>query len=254
MASSMNIFGRVTRIVKSYTNSLLNSAEDPEKMLEQTVIEMQEDLVKMRQATAQVMASKKQMEAKYTAAKTQADDWYKRAQLAVSKGDDELAKEALTRHKNFAEQASSLENQVTQQTEAVEKLLSNTRTLEQKVTEAKSKKDTLKARVQAAKTAELTQGLVSSTAASSNALAAFERMEEKVLEAEARADAVGQLTSGDDVAKKFAALEGASDVDLELAKLKGEVKPAGELPEGRPVKDAIDQELEELRKKAKSGE
>ena len=49
MASAMNIFGRVTRIVKSYTNSLLNSAEDPEKMLEQTVIEMQEDLVKMRQ-------------------------------------------------------------------------------------------------------------------------------------------------------------------------------------------------------------
>lgn len=252
MASSMNIFGRVTRIVKSYTNSLLNSAEDPEKMLEQTVIEMQEDLVKMRQATAQVMASKKQMEAKYTAARTQSDDWYKRAQLAVSKGDDELAKEALTRHKNFKEQADALENQVVQQSEAVEKLLSNTRTLEQKVTEAKAKKDTLKARVQAAKTAEKTQGLLNNTIDGSNALAAFERMEEKVLETEARAEAVGQLTSGDAVAQKFAALEGASDVDLELAKLKGEVGgPKGSLPEGRPVKDAIDDELEALRKKTR---
>ena len=120
------------------------------------------------------------------------------------------------------------------------------------MTEAKAKKDTLKARVQAAKTAEKTQGLLNNTIDGSNALAAFERMEEKVLETEARAEAVGQLTSGDAVAQKFAALEGASDVDLELAKLKGEVGgPKGSLPEGRPVKDAIDDELEALRKKTR---
>lgn len=255
MASSMNIFGRVTRIVKSYTNSLLNSAEDPEKMLEQTVIEMQEDLVKMRQATAQVMASKKQMEAKYTAARTQSDDWYKRAQLALQKEDEELAREALKRRKTFQEQADNLEVQYKAQKKATDDLIANTRLLEEKIAEAKSKKDTLKARAKAAQASKQASELIGSVG-TNNSMAAFDRMSEKVDMLEAQAEATQQMAGGGAIEDQFKALE-AGSVDDELAMMKkaikGDVDSKVKAIEDKTSKvtSDIDAELEALRKKAK---
>ena len=94
---SANLFQRLGRVIGSYANSLVSAAEDPEKILDQTVVEMQEDLVKMRQASAQVVASQKQLENKYKQAQATADDWYRRAELALSKGDEELARAAASR-------------------------------------------------------------------------------------------------------------------------------------------------------------
>ncbi len=78
------------------------------RMLEQSVQDLQNDLVKMRQASAQVMASTKQLEKRAEAAETSSQEWYKRAKLAVDKGEDELAKEALKRRKTFEDNAQSL--------------------------------------------------------------------------------------------------------------------------------------------------
>merc|ERR1712216_829647 len=174
-----NLFSRFTRVISSYANSLITAAEDPEKILDQTVNEMQGDLI-MRQATAQVMASQKQLETKYAAANKAAEDWYKRAQLALEKGDEDLAREALTRRKSYAENAESMKANSDAQTDAVEKLIANTRFLEGKMAEAKSKKDTLKARAASAKTNKAVNDMVSGMSTSS-ALGAFDRMEEKVL-------------------------------------------------------------------------
>ena len=232
----------------------VSAAEDPEKMLDQTVSEMQNDLIRMRQASAQVLASQKQVEAKYAAAEQTADEWYRRAELALEKGDEELAREALKRRKAYADNAAAMKSQVEAQRKAVEQLIGSTRALEAKLVEAKSKKDTLKARAKSAaatkQVAEMTQGLNTS-----NAVVAFERMEEKVLALEGEAEATAQLVAPDDLEKKFASLEGGS-VDDDLAKLKagvlksGTVRPVGTLPEGRPIRDAIDMELEDLRRKA----
>ena len=248
-----NLFNRLGRVIGSYANSLVESAEDPEKILDQAVLEMQEDLVKMRQASAQVIASQKQLENKYKQAQATADDWYRRAELALSKGDEELAKEALTRRKSYQENADTMAANLEQQKEAVEKLIANTRFLEAKMAEAKSKKDTLKARAASAKTNKAVQDLVSGVN-NSSALSAFEKMEEKVMGMEAEAEGMAMLTAGADLEDKFKALEGSS-VDDELAKMKsgllgdgGKKKEA--LPEGRPVSDAIESELEALRKKA----
>ena len=223
-------------------------------MLDQTVSEMQNDLIRMRQASAQVLASQKQVEAKYAAAEQTADEWYRRAELALEKGDEELAREALKRRKAYADNAASMKAQVEAQRKAVEQLIGNTRALEAKLVEAKSKKDTLKARAKSAaaskQVAEMTQGLNTS-----NAVVAFERMEEKVLALEGEAEATAQLVAPDDLEKKFASLEGGS-VDDDLAKLKagvlksGSARPVANLPEGRPIRDAIDMELEDLRRKA----
>nr|GMD55993.1 membrane-associated protein VIPP1, chloroplastic [Ipomoea batatas] len=255
-----NLFDRFARVVKSYANAVISTFEDPEKILEQTVLEMNNDLIKMRQATAQVLASQKQLENKYKAAQQASEDWYRRAQLALEKGDEDLAREALKRRKSYADNANALKAQLDQQKGVVDNLISNTRLLESKIQEAKSKKDTLKARAQSAKTATKVSEMLGNVNTSS-ALSAFERMEEKVLAMESQADALNQLTS-DELEGKFALLESTS-VDSDLAELKKELSGSskkGELPPGRtPVtrtsslqfQDAeIEKELNELRRRA----
>ncbi|XP_042941283.1 membrane-associated 30 kDa protein, chloroplastic isoform X3 [Carya illinoinensis] len=258
----MNLFDRFSRVVKSYANAIISSFEDPEKILEQTVLEMNDDLMKMRQATAQVLASQKQLENKYKAAQQASEDWYRKAQFALQKGEEDLAREALKRRKSYADNANALKAQLDQQKTVVENLVSNTRLLESKIQEARSKKDTLKARAQSAKTASKVSEMLGNVN-TSNALSAFEKMEEKVLAMESQAEAVGQLTT-DDLEGKFALLEGSS-VDDDLANLKKELSGSskkGELPPGRtvttstnkayPYRDAdIEMELNELRQRAK---
>ncbi|KAL1078075.1 hypothetical protein V6Z11_D10G138000 [Gossypium hirsutum] len=262
LGTRMNLFDRFARVVKSYANALLSSFEDPEKILDQAVLEMNDDLVKMRQATAQVLASQKRLENKYKAAQQASEDWYRKAQLALQKGEEDLAREALKRRKSFADNANSLKAQLDQQQTVVDNLVSNTRLLESKIQEAKSKKETLKARAQSAKTATKVNEMVGNVNTGS-ALAAFEKMEEKVLAMESEAEALGQLTT-DDLEGKFALLESTS-VDDDLAKMKRELSGSsqkGELPPGRtvsasnntafPYRDSeIEMELNELRRKAK---
>jgi len=257
-----NLFERLTRVVRSYANSVLSSFEDPEKILEQAVLEMNDDLTKMRQATAQVLASQKRLENKYKAAEQASADWYRRAQLALQKGDEDLAREALKRRKSYADNASSLRSQLDQQKGVVENLISNTKVLESKIAEAKQKKDTLKARAQSAKTATKVSEMLGNVNTSS-ALSAFEKMEEKVMAMESQAEALGQLAT-DDLEGKFALLE-TSSVDDDLSQLKKELSGSslkGELPPGRaavsnsgagrPFPDLeIESELNELRRKAK---
>ncbi|XP_042451892.1 probable membrane-associated 30 kDa protein, chloroplastic isoform X1 [Zingiber officinale] len=257
----MNLFDRLARVVKSYANAILSSMEDPEKILDQAVLEMNDDLTKMRQATAQVLASQKRLENKYKATQQASDEWYRKAQLALGKGDEDLAREALKRRKSYADNASSLKAQLDQQRAVVDNLVSNTKLLESKIQEARSKKDTLKARAQSAKTATKVSEMLGNVDTSS-ALSAFEKMEEKVLAMESQAEALNQLTT-DDLEGKFALLE-SSSVEDDLATLKKELSgrsPKGELPAGRtavsssnissPFRDMdIERELNELRKKA----
>lgn len=259
--AQMNLFSRMGRVVKSYANQLVSSAEDPEKILDQAVRDMQEDLIKMRQAAAQVIASQKQLEMKQKQAATAADEWYRRAELALGKGEEALAKEALKRRKDYQTQADQWKAQIDGQRNASEQMIANTRILESKLSEAKSKKDTLKARAASAKTSKEVNEMLSSVGTSS-AYAAFERMEEKVMTLEAESEAIAELpgvsgATGDDLDRKFAMLEG-DDVDSELSKMKNKLasgEKKSELPAGRPISEAmdpIDAELEALRKRAQS--
>ncbi|CAK7343174.1 unnamed protein product [Dovyalis caffra] len=246
LGTRMNLFDRFARVVKSYANAVLSSFEDPEKILEQTVLEMNDDLTKMRQATAQVLASQKRLENKYNAAQQASEEWYHKAQLALQKGEEDLAREALKRRKTYADNANSFKAQLDQQKDVVENLISNTRLLESKIQEAKSKKDTLKARAQSAKLTATKVNEMLGNVNTSNALSAFEKMEEKVLAMESEAEALGQLTTNE-LDGKFALLEGSS-VDDDLENLKKELagsskntyffdplKQKGELPPGRTV-------------------
>ncbi len=252
----MGLFDRVSRLIRANVNDMVSQAEDPEKILEQSIIDMQEDLVQMRQAVAKAIAAQNRMKQQYTQAQNESNQWQQRAQLALQKGDEGLAREALTRKKGKADAASSLKGQLDTQSALADKLKQNLVALESKISEAKTKKDMLKARATAAKANEQLQSSLSSMNTSS-AMAAFERMEDKVLEMEARSEAAADL-GGASLESQFAALESSGDVDDELEAMKaqmlGGASSAGALPPGTaepaavPQDSAVDAELEALRR------
>lgn len=256
----MGLFDRVSRLVRSNLTAAVSNAEDPEKILEQAVIDMQEDLVQMRQAVAGAIAAQKRIETQYNQAQAEATKWQKRAELAVTKGDESLAREALSRKKMQLEASNTLKTQLTEQVILTDQLKRNLVAIEGKISEAKLKKDMLRARASAAKANEQLQNSLSSMN-SSGAMAAFERMEHKVVQLEARSQAAAEI-GGASLDQQFAALESGSDVDDELAALKvqlsGGTPAAGALPAGEPStatpaakEAAIDAELEALRKQLK---
>lgn len=251
----MGLFDRVSRLVRANINDTISKAEDPEKILEQAIIDMQEDLVQLRQAVATAIASQKRTQQQHSQAQSEADNWQRRAQLALQKGDENLAREALSRKKVQSETATALKTQLDQQLTTVDTLKRNLIALEGKISEAKTKKDMLKARASAAKANEQLQKTVGSLGTSS-AMSAFERMEEKVLQMEARSQAAAEL-AGADLESQFAQLESGSDVDDELAAMKaqllgGAAPNQAQLP-GTPTtskapQDAdVDAELEALK-------
>jgi len=250
----MGFFDRLGRLVRANANAALSAAEDPVKILDQSVADMQADLVKLRQAVATAIASQKRIQNQADQAEAQAKTWYERAELALKKGEEDLAREALGRRKTCQDTATALQGQLQSQCGQVDQLKKSLVQLESKIAEAKTKKDMLKARAQAAQAQEQLQSAVGSLGTNS-AMAAFEKMEEKVQALEARSQAAAEL-AGADLESQFAALEGAPEVDSELEALKGKLSGSSEAPslpagaEGvQPVKvSEVDTELEELRR------
>jgi len=161
--------------------------EDPEKLLDQAVEDLQNDLVKIRQSYAEVSAAQKRMEKQKLQADTLAADWYRRAQIALEKGDEGLAREALSRRQGQLDLADTLRKQLEIQTESVNKLYPAMQALEAKVQEARRQKDAYKARAKTAKTAVQVNDMLGSVSTSSS-MEVFDRMKAKVetLEAEAQ--------------------------------------------------------------------
>ncbi|MGB5633240.1 MAG: PspA/IM30 family protein [Waterburya sp.] len=248
----MGLFDRVSRVFRANINDLVSKAEDPEKVLEQAVVDMQEDLVQLRQAVARSIATQKRTEQQYNKNQSEANNWQQRAQLALSKGDENLAREALVRKKSYSDTAGTLKTQLDQQTNQVSTLKRNLIALESKISEARTKKDMLKARASAAKANKQLQESMNNIGTSS-AMGAFERMEDKVMQIEAESESVAEL-GGTGIEQQFAALEAGSGVDDELAAMKAQLSgtsaatPKLEAADTSAPQDAvIDAELDELR-------
>lgn len=246
----MGFLQRLWRIIKANINSVLQKTEDPEKILEQAVSDMQEDLVKLRQAVAQAIASQKRTERQANQAKNTAEEWKKRAQLALEKGNEELAREALTRRQNYQQTADSLGEQLEQQNQVIDKLKADMRKLESKISEAKNKKDMYIARARSAEATQRVSEFMQGVNTGSS-LSAFEQMEEKVTEMEASAEATAEMGQ-DDIEQQFASLEQGGSVDAELNQMKQQSQSRSqqkELPEAQQAE--VDQELEKLRSELK---
>merc|ERR1719231_653641 len=213
---AMNLFDRAVRVAKANANKLIEKMEDPEKVLNQAVEDLQKDLVTVRQSYAEVMATQKRM----TSQKEQAET---------------LAGE-------------SLESQLAIQEESLGKLFQSMTQLESKITEAKAMKDQYIARARTAKTATKVNDMLSS-ATGTTSMDAFERMKEKVEMLESEAEVAGQLAGAPEASldEKFKALEAGDAVSDELARMKqmlpgGDAEVKGSLPPSE-----IDDELSKLK-------
>lgn len=246
----MGLLERIWRVIRANVNSLVSSTEDPEKVLEQAVGEMQQNLMSMRQAVAQAIATQKRTERQVAQNNTQAESWYRRAQLALDKGDETLAKEALVKRKSYQDAAEGLQSQLGQQNTLIGKLKKDLRALESKISEAKMKKDMYIARARSAESSMKMQEIIGNNNPSSS-LSSFERMEEKVMELEASSEAIA-ISGTDDLEKKFATLEGSNDLEAELTALKANQLSGtnkNNLPasgSGSRENSSVDEELEKL--------
>ncbi len=228
----MGIFSRLGTLIKSNLNDLISRAEDPEKMLNQVLLEMKNQLVEAKKQVAVAIGDEKRLKKQWDEQIVQAKEWERKAMLAVQAGDDELAREALVRQKEHEELTSQFEQQWHLQKDAVDKLKDQLRVLNNKIEEAKRKKNILVARAkraEAQKTIQQTMAGISDT----SAFDTFDRMAEKVdaieAEAEAGAELAGEMT-GDTLAHRFKKLEAGSGVDMQLQALKAKMGVAGALP------------------------
>jgi phage shock protein A len=223
----MGVFKRVSDILKANINDMISKAENPEKMLNQIMIEMNEQLIESKKSVASAIADEKRLERQMKDHLTQAQDWEKKAMLAVRAGKDDLAKEALLRKQEYAGLAVQYKEQWESQHAAVEKLKSALRQLQSKIEEAGRKKNLLIARAkraEAQKQIQKTMGNLSDT----GAFEVFDRMSAKVDKIEAEADAMAELsdfTADGDLDKQFKALEaGDASTDAMLTELKAKMQ------------------------------
>ncbi len=213
------IFGRISDIIKANVNDLIDRAEDPEKMIKQMVIEMEEAVNKATTAVGSAIANEKHLERQYTEKKKLAAEWQERAVKAVNAGRDDLARQALEKKNMFDKAGTDVEGPLAEAKKTSTIMRQQLDQLKGKLDEARVRQGTLIARHQAAKAKkQISQSLAG---IGDGAFANFDKYEQKVLkvesEAEAFAELAGDTTSLDDEFKK---LEAGSSVEEELALLK----------------------------------
>lgn len=218
----MELLNRISRLVRANVNSLVNGAEDPEKVLQQAVIEMQQNLVSLRQAVAQAIATQKRTERQSQQALGFAEEWYNRAQMALQQGEEAIAREALIRSQSHRQTAQTLSAQITQQTAIVQTLKTNLFTLEHKIADARTQKDMYIARARAAQSSVRLNEMLTKVG-NAGAINAFERMESRVLDLEAQAE-IADALAVDPLDKQFSQMEKQLQIDRQLAQMKAQIQ------------------------------
>jgi phage shock protein A len=218
----MGIFSRLMTVIRANINALIGKAEDPAKVLEQSLIDMRTSLAKTKQDVAAAIADEKKLQGQVEREKKQAEDWERRAMLAVNEGRDDLAKQALMRHAEHVQNAQQLHETWVRHKGDTEKLKDSLRQMNDRIEELKRKKNILVARQKRAEAQERIQRTMS-TMGDQSAFDTFQRMEEKIDDMERQALAAAELAgelSGDSLQQEFKALEYHGSADQRLLELK----------------------------------
>jgi phage shock protein A len=224
----MGIFTKLSTVIKSNINDLISKAENPEKMLNQIILDMRDQLAKAKREVAAAIADERKLKSQLEAEVKQQRDWQHRAMLAVKEGRDDLAKQALIRQQEHAERAAVLQGTWEAQAAETEKLKGSLRQLNDKIEEAKRKRNLLIAkqkRAQAQRRIHETMSGLSDT----SAFEAFNRMADKIEEQERQSLAHAEVSAeleGDTLESEFLRLEagpGGADVEDQLLALKAEM-------------------------------
>lgn len=190
----MGILERIRTVLKSNINALISRAEDPEKMLNQLLMDMNEQLIEAKKQVALSIADEKKLERQLLENRGQAGEWERKAMLAVKAGKDDLAKEALVRKQEYDGYAGGFQKEWDAQHTAVEQLKDALRQLQSKIEEAGRKKNLLVARAKRAEAQKQIQQTMGSLSATSS-FDTFDRMAQKVDQVEAEAEAMKELAS-----------------------------------------------------------
>jgi phage shock protein A len=214
----MALLERVATLVRANLNDLIDKAEDPEKMIKQVILDMQNQLLQVKTQVAIAIADQHLLEKKQKENADKITEWMRKAELAVDKKEDDLARASLHRVESYRELSESFAQQVTDQKAQVENLKSALRQLEQKLTEAEAKADVLIAQHRRARAVSKASDARLASGNGSKA-AAFDRMKHKVAHSEALSQAKSELAS-DNIEDRLAALEKQDRIEQLLTELK----------------------------------
>ena len=222
----MSIFNRMADIFKSNVNEALDRMEDPEKMVKQMIIEMEEGLVKATSGLAKAMANEKNLQKQQAVAANQARQWEEKATMALKGGNTDLAKQALSKKVVYDGQVQQYQAMVTQASNTTSQLRMQLDTLKGKLDEARMKQSTLVARSQTAKTQKEFSTILG-TNVGQGAFAKFDKMEKKIEGMEAEAQAFAELSGEGPADDPFKTMEKDQQVDTEMAKLMEKMNSGG---------------------------
>jgi len=214
----MALLERVSTLIRANINDLVDKAEDPEKMIKQVILDMQNQLLQVKTQVAIAIADQHLLEKKQKENDEKTVEWKRKAELAVSKKQDDLARAALERSLSCKQNATNFEQQVADQKIEVENLKNALRRLEQKLEEAQAKSDMLVAQARRTRVVGKTRA-AQSAAGDGKHVDTFDRMKQKI----ARGDAINQAhreLTGDSLEDRFASLEREEEIERLLAEIK----------------------------------
>ena len=217
----MGVFSRFTDIINSNINNLLDKAEDPAKMVRLIIQEMEDTLVEVRSSSAKTLADKKDLSRQISRFETDATQWQEKAELALSKDREDLARAALMEKKKCAENAAALTDELSHVDEHIAKLQSEISQLQDKLADAKSRQKAIIMREKTAHSRLKVKKNIDSDRVN-DALSRFDRYERKIDDIEAQVESydMGSKSLADEIAD----LASDDKVDDELAQLKAKMK------------------------------
>jgi phage shock protein A len=218
----MGIFSRMSDIVNANINAMLEKAEDPEKIVRLMIQEMEDTLVEVRSAAARAIADKKTDTRKLAAIRAEVEDWEQKAELAVKKGRDDLAKAALHEKAAVERVAAGLQAQLEKVDDGLERLNSDIARLQEKLADAKARQKALLARHATSENSLRVREQLHKPKVD-DALMRFEKFERKIENAEGRVEAY-DLGERPDLRREIRDLEGEDKVEQQLNELKARVK------------------------------
>ncbi len=214
----MGLMDRVATLIRANLNDLIDKAEHPEKMIKQLILDMENQLIQVKTQVAVAIADQHMLEQKEKENSELAEEWMRKAERAVDKNEDALARSALERHRSYLQLAANFKEQVADQAAQVEELKSALRKLDQKLSEAQAKSQLLIAQhrrsraVGKARDAQMAMG-------SESKIAGFERMKQRIAHEEAVSQAKGEMIE-ESLDDKFAALEKEDEIEKLLSEVK----------------------------------
>lgn len=214
----MGMFSRFADIINANINSLLDKAEDPEKMIKLIIQEMEETLVEVRATAAKHIAEKKSLLRQVRDTEKSVANWHEKAELAITKGRDDLAKSALVEKNKSQQSLEQLQLDLEQLEEFLTSVQEDSQRLQEKLFEAKRKQDAFKLRQESA-SVRLKARETANVYNIDEAIGKFERYQQKIEEVEAQIEAYDMTTSSD-LASQINALKTDEKIDEELAALK----------------------------------